>query len=108
MQWMDCGSPPGRDLLSRLLDQSSHAVGIAPILGIAIFGICLVEISGRAASLDAGVERYRAYLVQDVDRTFTSVRKLQASAVDGDLAGAKQAWIDARVGWERSEVFTTG
>lgn len=26
----------------------------------------------------------------------------------GDVAGARQAWIDARVGWERSEVFTGG
>ena len=25
-----------------------------------------------------------------------------------DLEGAKQAWIEARVGWERSEVFTSG
>jgi iron uptake system EfeUOB component EfeO/EfeM len=25
-----------------------------------------------------------------------------------DLEGAKRAWIEARVGWERSEVFTSG
>jgi len=25
-----------------------------------------------------------------------------------DLAGAKRAWIEARIGWERSEVFTSG
>jgi iron uptake system component EfeO len=37
-----------------------------------------------------------------------SVRKLQASVAANDLEGAKQAWIDARIGWERSEVFTSG
>jgi iron uptake system component EfeO len=31
---------------------------------------------------------------------------MATSAAAGDLAGAKRAWIEARVGWERSEVFT--
>ncbi len=31
---------------------------------------------------------------------------MRASMVANDLPAAKQAWIDARIGWERSEVFT--
>ncbi|MBV9969432.1 MAG: EfeM/EfeO family lipoprotein [Xanthobacteraceae bacterium] len=33
---------------------------------------------------------------------------LASSAAAGDLARAKRAWIEARVGWERCEVFTSG
>jgi iron uptake system component EfeO len=60
----------------------------------------------QPASLGDGIEQYRAGLVADVDRALTSARTLRASAAAGDVAGARQAWIDARVGWERSEVFT--
>jgi iron uptake system component EfeO len=35
-------------------------------------------------------------------------RNLRDRAAAGDLSGAKDAWISARAGWERSEVFTTG
>jgi iron uptake system component EfeO len=62
----------------------------------------------RAATLDDGAEQYRSHLIADADRTLVSARTLAASAAAGDLAGAKQAWIEARVGWERSEVFTEG
>jgi iron uptake system EfeUOB component EfeO/EfeM len=61
-----------------------------------------------AVSLDLVIARYRSQLVQDIDQTIASVQKLRASVVAGDLAAAKQAWIEARVGWERSEVFTGG
>ena len=33
---------------------------------------------------------------------------LRDRAAADDLAGAKAAWISARAGWERSEVFTAG
>jgi iron uptake system EfeUOB component EfeO/EfeM len=58
-----------------------------------------------AAPLDAEIKRYRSQLVEDIDRSLASVQKLRASV---DLAAAKQAWIEARIGWERSEVFTSG
>ena len=61
--------------------------------------------SAPAVPLDAEIERYRLQLIEDIDRSVASVQKLRASV---DLAAAKQAWIEARVGWERSEVFTSG
>jgi iron uptake system EfeUOB component EfeO/EfeM len=64
--------------------------------------------TGTAAPLDAAIERYRSQLIEDVDRSVASVQKLRTSVASGDLAAAKQAWIEARVGWERSEVFTSG
>jgi iron uptake system component EfeO len=79
------------------------------VLSVAALGAALIGTEpGRAATLDDGAEQYRSHLITDVDRTLASVRTLAASAAAGDLAGAKQAWIEARVGWERSEVFTTG
>jgi iron uptake system EfeUOB component EfeO/EfeM len=62
----------------------------------------------RAAPLDEGIAQYRSRLIADVDRTLAGVQTLRAAAAAGDLAAARQAWIDARAGWERSEVFTTG
>jgi iron uptake system component EfeO len=79
------------------------------VLSIAALGAALLEMApARATTLDDGAEQYRSHLITDIDRTLASARTLVASAAAGDLAGAKQAWIEARIGWERSEVFTTG
>jgi iron uptake system EfeUOB component EfeO/EfeM len=61
----------------------------------------------RTAQLHAEIESYRSALVEDVGRALASAQKLRARAVAGDIAVARQAWLEARVGWERSEVFTT-
>ena len=64
--------------------------------------------SEPTVSLASGIERYRSQLIADIDRSVASTQKLRDSMARGDLASAKQAWIEARVGWERSEVFTSG
>jgi iron uptake system component EfeO len=82
---------------------------LASFLAAAVLGISLVAAPpARSAALDEGVEQYRSHLIADVDRTLASAQTLRASAAAGDVAAAKQAWLDARVGWERSEVFTGG
>jgi iron uptake system component EfeO len=114
MNFMYHGSPSTTDLLqflfacpSRLI--SRPFIGVTSVLNIAVVGIGLVAAGpGRAASLDEGVEHYRACLIADVDRTLTSAKRLRDGAAAGDLAAAKQAWIEARISWERSEVFTAG
>ena len=63
---------------------------------------------GRCAALEDGAEQYRYHLIADVDRTLANAGMLASSAAAGDLARAKRAWIEARVGWERCEVFTSG
>jgi iron uptake system component EfeO len=81
----------------------------ARVLSIAALGAALIGIEAvRAVTLDDGAEQYRSRLITDADRTLTSARTLAANAAAGDLGGAKQAWVEARVGWERSEVFTAG
>ncbi|HEV2099305.1 MAG TPA: EfeM/EfeO family lipoprotein [Stellaceae bacterium] len=61
-----------------------------------------------ADDLAAKAEQYRPVMIKDIDRSLAGARQMRAQLVAGDLAGAKEAWIDARIGWERSEVFTSG
>jgi iron uptake system component EfeO len=61
-----------------------------------------------AQSPDDAAERYRPYMINDIDLALTGARQLRDRIVAHDIAGAQKAWIDARVGWERSEVFTAG
>jgi iron uptake system EfeUOB component EfeO/EfeM len=61
-----------------------------------------------ATQLDESAERYRTYLIQDIGQALAGARLLRERVGANDLDGAKRAWIDARVGWERSEVFTSG
>jgi iron uptake system EfeUOB component EfeO/EfeM len=62
----------------------------------------------RASALDESAERYRPLMIADIDQTFAGARKLNERIAAQDVAGAQKAWIDARVGWERAEVFTAG
>src|ERR1700761_8794334 len=64
--------------------------------------------AASAVSFDEAIAHYRARLIEDVEQSVADVQKLRDAAARGDLSAAKQAWIAARVGWERSEVFTGG
>ena len=61
-----------------------------------------------AASLDSAAERYRPQLAAAVEQCLTGAQTMRERIVAQDLEGAKKAWIASRVGWERSEVFTSG
>ena len=61
-----------------------------------------------ATALEDGAETYRRQLIADIGQALTGARTLRARIAADDLDGARQAWVDARVGWERSEVFTGG
>ncbi|WFU56905.1 EfeM/EfeO family lipoprotein [Bradyrhizobium pachyrhizi] len=62
----------------------------------------------NAGALEEGAERYRPYLIEGVASALTGARALRERAAAADLPGAKKAWLSARAGWERSEVFTAG
>src|SRR5262249_15028782 len=64
--------------------------------------------SALADPLDAAAERYRQYLIKDIGQALAGARTLRERIDAKDVDGAKRAWIDARIGWERSEVFTSG
>lgn len=75
-----------------------------------VFAAILAGFPGvvvSAEALDGGIERYRVTLVADVGHALAGARALREGAAAGDAAAAKRSWLDARVGWERSEVFTT-
>jgi iron uptake system component EfeO len=76
-------------------------------LQLMAFGIALTAaLPAKAGPFDAAVERYRPYLIADIDAALAGARDMRARLTAQDVVGARQAWIDARVGWERSEVFT--
>jgi iron uptake system component EfeO len=61
-----------------------------------------------AGQLEDAAERYRPYLIDSIGQALTGARSLREHAAEQNLAGAKNAWLSARAGWERSEVFTAG
>jgi iron uptake system component EfeO len=78
----------------------------APILGLLVMGAG--PSNADTSPLDAAAERYRSYMIEDIGHALTGARAMRNFIGSNDLGGAKQAWIDSRVGWERSEVFTSG
>jgi iron uptake system component EfeO len=64
--------------------------------------------TASAAPLDDAAERYRPYMIEGIGQALTGARHLRERITARDLPGARKAWISARAGWERSEVFTAG
>jgi iron uptake system component EfeO len=61
-----------------------------------------------AGSLETAAESYRRYLIDNISQAVAGARALREHLIAHDVEGAREAWIAARVGWERSEVFTSG
>jgi iron uptake system EfeUOB component EfeO/EfeM len=79
---------------------------LASFLGMTV-AVALAATAG-AAPLETAAEGYRHYLTEDIGQALAGARTLRARLAVNDLEGARRAWIGARVGWERSEVFTSG
>jgi iron uptake system EfeUOB component EfeO/EfeM len=75
-------------------------------LGV-ILALAVVPRAG-AAPLEAAAESYRHHLVDDIGQALAGARTLRERLAAHDLKGARSAWVAARIGWERSEVFTSG
>src|ERR1700754_4883577 len=68
-----------------------------------------ISIAAAAATpLDNAAEGYRPYMIVGIGEALAGARDLRERVAANDLAAAKKAWISARAGWERSEVFTAG
>jgi iron uptake system component EfeO len=75
--------------------------------------VCIVITVGwissvSASQLDEAAERYRHYLIDDIEKSLTGARALRDCIAANNPDCAKRQWIAARDGWERSEVFTGG
>ena len=92
----------------------SMAMGVRCLCSVrrfVIIGLILVGARAdraHAIAFDDAVERYRARIVEDIGQALAGARRLRDCLTSNDLDGAKKAWIAARGGWERSEVFTSG
>jgi iron uptake system component EfeO len=73
--------------------------------------LCAIAIGGiqnaHSAPLDDAAEHYRPHLIASIDQALTGASRLRERLAAGDVLGATRAWIDARTGWEQSEVFTS-
>jgi iron uptake system EfeUOB component EfeO/EfeM len=74
--------------------------------------LCMILAVALAAPAAAApletAETYRQHLTDDIGQALAGAITLRERLIAKDLVGARRAWIDARVGWERSEVFTSG
>ena len=67
-----------------------------------------VATETEAEPPESAAERYRPLMVEEINHSLAGARALREALVAGDLEAAQKAWIAARVGWERAEVFTSG
>ena len=88
------------------LEQACRRI-FPPLTAAALFAASLVA-SGHAEPLAEAAEHYRPIMVEEIDRSLAGARLLRERIAAGDLDGAKTTWIEARNGWERAEVFTSG
>jgi iron uptake system component EfeO len=99
------GSGQPKDRSARLAQTCRRA---CPLLGAAVLFAGSLISPVRADCLAEAAEHYRPIMVEQIDQSLSGARTLRERIATGDLDGAKTAWIEARIGWERSEVFTSG
>ena len=58
------------------------------------------------AKLDEAAAAYKKLATADIDSLVVNSDKMLAALQANDIPTARQAWIDARAGYERSEIFT--
>ncbi|WGR92640.1 EfeM/EfeO family lipoprotein [Bradyrhizobium sp. ISRA443] len=78
------------------------------VLCLVAFAIANGVGQASATPLDDAAERYRPYMIEGIGSALAGIKELRERVAAKDLAGAKRAWLAARAGWERSEVFTAG
>src|ERR1700733_3782223 len=80
-------------------------------LCIVLAAVAVPAVHGEAfdqAVDNEAVEQYRLAMIEDVAQSLSGARDLRDRLSKQDFAGARKAWVAARGGWERSEVFTSG
>jgi iron uptake system component EfeO len=80
-------------------------------LGLALVSIssafCEAKPASDAPALQSSAADFRPYVLDAITRCLTAVKTLRERIDAQDLAGAQQAWLAAREGWEGSEVVTS-
>jgi iron uptake system component EfeO len=58
------------------------------------------------SSLDSAAAGFKPYVLGQITRCLGATKNMRERIAAKDLAGAQRAWLDARSGWEGSEVIT--
>ncbi len=98
---------------------SAIGMGLTPAMAAGQPGIQIAESDSSSertpgvgmdpaleAKLDEAAAAYKKLATADVDSLVANCEKLLAAVQANDIPTARQAWIDARANYERSEVFT--
>jgi iron uptake system EfeUOB component EfeO/EfeM len=84
-------------------------VGLPMRLTALCFALWVVAVAAaHGEPFDAAVEEYRLAMIENIGQALSGARDLRDALNRRDFINARKAWIGARVGWERSEVFTSG
>jgi iron uptake system EfeUOB component EfeO/EfeM len=100
--------------LNQGLNQRLNPVSSGNVRGFGRLAVLCVVFAGAAAHqlqatpFDEATEHYRRVMIADMDRALAGAQVLRDRINANDISGSKKAWIDARISWERSEVFTSG
>jgi iron uptake system component EfeO len=75
---------------------------------LCFWGIAAAAAPGAlsAPSLDSAAAGFKPYVLEQIARCLSATRNMRERIAAQDLAGAQQAWLAARGGWEGSEVIT--
>jgi iron uptake system component EfeO len=109
MKDLDASEMGGGELLGAA-NPPTGGRGVARLLsGLALVCATLAAFAAsQAEPLDGAAERYRPLMAEEIDHSLAGARALRDALIANNLEAAQQAWIAARVGWERAEVFTSG
>ena len=91
---------PNRAAYALLLGVLTVALPCAPT--VAATGVSVAESS----ALDSAAVRFKQYVLQQIAECQLAANRMRDRVAARDLAGAQQAWLAARSGWESSEVIT--
>jgi iron uptake system EfeUOB component EfeO/EfeM len=83
---------------------SAHRRWLATAATLALL-LAAAPVAG-AATLDEGVANYTPRAIAQIDRARDGAIRLRQRAAAHDAAGARTAWLESHVDWERSETFT--
>jgi iron uptake system component EfeO len=62
--------------------------------------------AGAALPLETAAAAFKPYVLDQISSCLKSVKSMGERVAAHDLAGAQQSWLEARSGWEGSEVIT--
>ena len=112
MKDLDASAVGASDLVAPSLaatDPPAAGRWLARLLsGLTLGCTVLAAMGSQAEPLDTAAERYRPLMAEEIDHSLAGARALRDAVIANNLEAAQQAWIAARVGWERAEVFTSG